>query len=148
MSARKQSLTKEIQELLKKINAIFQVLTLDDRVDDFQFEKRKEMEYEITKALAVLEVQLNQQIVAYAALKDPHAMKRLKKAERASSREKVRPVALIKSGTQNIESVVPVDVDQVRRERFNAPATKKTESGHLVGISSQSKSVDPTDESR
>lgn len=141
MNLRKLSLTKEIQGLFKKINAIFQVLTLDDRLDDFNIEKKKEIEYEIAKALATLEVQLNQEMNAYAALKNPNAAKQLKKTDHTPSHEKVRPTAAIKNVQKNEECVLPVDVEQIRKEHFKVPAaSQKSESGHLVGISGQSTS--------
>lgn len=143
MNLRKLSLTKEIQGLFKKINSIFQVLTLDDRLDDFTIEKKKEIEYEITRALATLEVQLNQEINAYVALKNPNTPKHLKKTDRHTpSREKVKPTAAIKNVEKNEECVLPVDVNQIRKEQFMAASSsKKTDSGHLVDISTQSKDV-------
>lgn len=140
MNMRKLSLTKEIQGLFTKINAIFQVLNLDDRLDDFSIEKKKEIEYEITKAIATLELQLNVEMNSYAALKNPNLMKLTKKTEQTTSRDKVKPTALIKGVRRNEESVLPVDVKEMRKERLNVSSSKKTESGHLVGISRNSTS--------
>lgn len=130
-------MTKEIQELFKKINAIFQVLTADDRIDDFNDEKKKEIEYDVIKTIAALDVLLNDEINAYVTLKNPNTAKQLKKTDDTVSREKVKPSAAIKNVKRNDEPVLPVDVDAIRKDRFNIPApAKKTESGHLVGISS------------
>lgn len=139
MDTRKSSLTKELQQLFKKINSIFESVNLDDRLDDFNYEKKKEIEYEITKGLATLEVQLNENMNAYVALTDPNLTKQLKKNAQTASRERVRPAAAIQPVKKNEEPVLPVDVDEMRKERFDVtPPSKKTESGHLVGISSGS----------
>lgn len=136
MIIRKLSLTKEIQELFKKINAIFQVLTADDRIDDFNEDKKKEIEYDVIKSIAALEVQLNHEINAYVALKNPNTAKQLKKTDATKSREEVKPSAAIKNVKRNDEPVLPVDVNEIRKECFKIPASAKiTDSGHLVGIS-------------
>lgn len=137
MKIRKLSLTKEIQVLFKNINSIFEVLTLDDRLDDFNYNRKKEIEYEITKSLATLEVQLNVEMNAYVGLKNPNATKPAKKSDQNARSARVKPA--IQAVEKNDESVLPVDVDEIRKERFNVPAApKKTESGHLIGISAGS----------
>lgn len=138
MNIRKLSLTKELQELFKKINAIFQVLSLDDRLDDFNIEKKKEIEYEITKSLATLEVQLNISINDYVALTNPNIKKQLKST---ASREKVKPPAIKDIAKRNRETVLPIDVEEIRKEQCISPIKeKKKESRSLVGISRKSTS--------
>lgn len=136
MNLRKLSLGKEIQELFKKINAIFQVLNLDDRLEDFDDGNKKEFEYELYKCLATLEVQLNHAMNSYFRLKYPHA--KYCKRWQNFDHEKVKTSAAIKPAKTNEESILPVDVDEIRNKRFPKPLSKKTESGHLVGISEPS----------
>ncbi len=132
MNIRRDSMTKEIQELFKKINAIFQVLALDDLLGDFNIEKKKEIEYEITKSLATLEVQLNSKMFKYDNLRYSNEKKQLKKTV---CRDRVKPTPAIQNAAKNKESVLPVDVNEMRKVLFNNYVPKKTESGHLIGIS-------------
>lgn len=142
MKIRKLSLTKEIQELFKKINAIFQVLNLDDRLDDFNIEKKKEIEYEITKTLALLEVHLNLALSEYAALKNPTTNKQPKSAGQTPSPDKVKPSAVKEVAKRNEESVLPVVVEDIRKERYVSPIVNKErkQSREFVGISRKSTS--------
>lgn len=119
--------------MFKKINDIFQVLSLVERLDDFNIEKKKEVEYEVTKILAKLDIELESR--PYAALKTPTAWKRKR---RSSASEKVKPIAAIKNvPIINEEPSLPIDVNQLRSERFQTSSSQKTESGHLIGISTQ-----------
>lgn len=138
MNIRKLSLTKELQELFKKINAIFQVLSLDDRLDDFNIEKKKEIEYEITKSLATLEIQLNISINDYVALTNPNTKKQLKSTGHTLSREKVKPPAVKDVAKRNVEIVLPIDVEEIRKERCTPSNKTKNDSRSLVGISRKS----------
>lgn len=131
MNYRRQSLAKELQELFKKINDIFHVLGLVDRLDDFHIEKKKEVEYEVNKMLAKLDLELESR--SYAALKTPTAA--WKRRRNSSASERAKPKAAIKSVMINEEPVLPVDAKRMRNERFNTASSEKTESGHLVGIS-------------
>ncbi|XP_037028683.1 uncharacterized protein LOC119068926 [Bradysia coprophila] len=130
MNYRKQSITKEIQELFKKINEILQVLSLVDRLDDFNIEKKKEVEYDVTKILDRLDTWLENR--PYYALKNPNTWRC---GRYSSASERVKPTPAIKNVTINEQPVSPIDVNSIRKERFHTNSSNKTESGHLVGIS-------------
>ncbi|KAG4068714.1 hypothetical protein HA402_002405 [Bradysia odoriphaga] len=108
-----------------------------DRLDDFNIEKKKEVEYNVTKILAKLNIEL--EIRPYA-LKTPNTWK-YKRNSLAS--EKVKPTPAIKNVAINEKPVSPIDVNKMRKERFHTNSSNKTESGRLVGISKE-----PTPDSR